>query len=101
LIIALKAYIYIMEGKTDFFSKLLNTKASNLVVSINDLRDREFSGIKLSADERSALANFDKYRLKVLNSQTDDEQFHLKYRQIQVIANLSDWKEFLKENYTN
>ncbi|MDI1354551.1 MAG: hypothetical protein PSX36_06520 [bacterium] len=90
-----------MEGKTDFLSKLLNKKTSNLVVSINDLRDKEFSGIKLNAEERAALANFDKYRLKVLNSQIDDEQFHLKYRQIQVIANLSDWKEFLKENFTN
>lgn len=88
-----------MEGKADFLSILLNKKTTSLVVSINDLRDREYSGIKLRADERQALSNFDKYRLRVLNSQDDDEQFHLKYRQIQVIANLSDWKEFLKEEF--
>lgn len=67
--------------------------------SINDLRDKEFSGKSLSAEERFALANFDKYRLNILNSQPNEEQFHLHYRQLQVIANLGDWREFLKEDY--
>ena len=89
-----------MEYKSDFLSALLNKKTTGLVVSINDLRDKEFSGIKLTADEKTALSNFDKYRINVLNSQTDEQKFHYKYRQIQVIANLSDWKEFLKEEYT-
>lgn len=88
-----------MEPKTDILSKLLNTKSTGLVSSINDLRDKEFSGIKLSADERSALANFDKYRLNILNAQEDEEKFHNKYRQLQVIANLTDWHVFLKEPF--
>ena len=88
-----------MEVKTDFLSKLLNKKADGLVVSINDLRDKEFSGIKLSSTERSALQNFDRYRIQVLNSQRDEEKFHLQYRQLQVIANLSDWQEFLKADF--
>lgn len=88
-----------MEYKTDFLSRLLNKKTTSLAVSINDLRDKEFSGIKLNAEERTALTNFDKYRIDVLNAQDDEQKFHYKYRQIQVIANLSDWREFLKPEF--
>ncbi|MBK6832957.1 MAG: hypothetical protein IPG89_01265 [Bacteroidetes bacterium] len=70
-------------------------------ISVNDLRDREFSGEKLSAEEKTALANYDAYRISVLNAQENDEDFHAAYRQLQVIANLGDWKEFLKEQYSN
>jgi hypothetical protein len=79
------------------FAKELGT--SGLVTSINDLRDKEFSGMKLSPEERFALSNFDKYRLSILNAQENDDTFHQHYRQLQVIANLSDWREFLKEEY--
>ncbi len=88
-----------MEIKSDFITNLLNKKSTGLVVSINDLRDKEFSGIKLTAEERFALSNFDKYRINILNSQTDEEKFHYQYRQLQVIANLSDWREFLKKDF--
>ncbi len=54
---------------------------------------------KLNSKERAALSNFDKYRIQVLNSQTDEEKFHYQYRQLQVIANLSDWQEFLTEDF--
>lgn len=70
-------------------------------ISVNDLRDREFSGEKLNAEEKTALANYDAYRISVLNAQENDEDFHAAYRQLQVIANLGDWKEFLKEQYSN
>ena len=70
-------------------------------ISVNDLRDREFSGEKLNAEEKTALANYDAYRINVLNAQENDEDFHAAYRQLQVIANLGDWKEFLKEQYSN
>lgn len=70
-------------------------------ISVNDLRDKEFSGQKLSADEKKALANYDAYRINVLNAQENEEDFHAAYRQLQVIANLGDWKEFLKEQYSN
>ena len=68
-------------------------------ISVNDLRDKEFSGKKLSDQERLALNNYDRYRLRILNSSSDEETFHHNYRQLQVIANLGDWKEFLKEEY--
>jgi hypothetical protein len=88
-----------VKNKRDFLSKILDNKSTALVTSINDLRDKEFSGTKLSGEERQALANFDRYRIRILNAQTEESKFHYKYRQIQVIANLSDWKEFLKEDY--
>ncbi|MFI5148289.1 MAG: hypothetical protein ACHQRM_01040 [Bacteroidia bacterium] len=69
-------------------------------VSINDLADREFSGKQLSKTEREALANFEKYRLAKLNAVHDDMAFHELYRQIQVLANLADYKEFLKGDYS-
>lgn len=70
-------------------------------VSINDLHDKDFSGVKLGAEEKRALTNFENYRIKVLNSQESEEDFHNAYRQLQVIANLGDWKEFLKEEYNS
>jgi hypothetical protein len=88
-----------VEIKNDFITNILNKKTTGLVVSINDLRDKEFSGIKLTAEEKFALSNFDRYRIDVLNSQTDEEKFHYQYRQLQVIANLSDWREFLKKDF--
>ncbi len=84
---------------TDLLKKIFSKQQTGLVVSINDLRDREFSGQKLSSEERLALANYDRYRIEVLNSQTDEEQFHYHYRQLQVVANLGDWKEFLKDEF--
>jgi hypothetical protein len=90
-----------VEAKTDFLSQLLNKKSEDLVSSINDLRDKEFSGVKLTQDEKLAISNFDRYRITVLNSQEDEEVFHQKYRQIQVIANLSDWREFLKPEFSD
>ena len=92
------AYFYDVDVKSDFISRLLNKKNTGLVVSINDLRDKEFSGVKLTAEEKFAISNFDKYRINVLNSQTEEEKFHYQYRQLQVIANLSDWREFLSDD---
>jgi hypothetical protein len=89
-----------MEFKKDITTRFFTKKDIGGTESINDLRDKEFSGATLSAEEKFALANFDKYRLKVLNDQKDEEQFHLLYRQIQVISNLGDWREFLKEEFS-
>lgn len=94
------SFIFSVLMKTDFINTLLNKKQTGLVTSINDLRDKEFSGNKLSTEEKLALANFDRYRIQVLNSQTDEEKFHYHYRQLQVIANLSDWQEFLGERFS-
>ena len=90
-----------MAFSGDIFKKVFAKElGSALVVSINDLRDKEFSGIKLSPEERFALSNFDKYRISILNAQENEDAYHQHYRQLQVIANLSDWHEFLKEDYS-
>ena len=49
--------------------------------------------------EKQALVNFDRFRLDVLNAQTDDMAFHKRYQELQVMANLGDYTEFLKEMY--
>ena len=93
--------LHCMAFKGDLFKKIFAKElGTGLVESINDLRDKEFSGTKLSPEERFALSSFDNYRLKILNTQENESDFHQHYRQLQVIANLSDWREFLKEDYT-
>ncbi len=89
-----------MDFKNDISKRIFSKQDIGGAESINDLRDKEFSGKSLSAEEKYALANFDKYRLNILNSQEDEAQFHLQYRQIQVISNLGDWREFLKDEYS-
>ena len=89
-----------MDFKSDIAKHFFSKQDIGGAESINDLRDKEFSGKTLTAEEKYALANFDKYRLNILNSQEDDEQFHLHYRQIQVISNLGDWREFIKDEYS-
>jgi hypothetical protein len=68
-------------------------------VTINDLRDKEFNGEKLTSEEVKAIRNFEVYRLEVLNNQVDEDDFHKKYQQLQVLANLGDYKEFLKDKF--
>ncbi len=89
-----------MDLKSEIAKRLFAKQEIGGTESINDLRDKEFSGKSLSAEEKFALANFDKYRLAILNVQENEEQFHYHYRQLQVIANLGDWKEFLKDSYS-
>ncbi|MBL4668120.1 MAG: hypothetical protein JKY30_02505 [Flavobacteriales bacterium] len=67
--------------------------------SINDLRDKDYDNIDLLPNERLALKNYDKYRITELNNQTSEDKFHAKYMQLQVMANLSPFQEFLKEEY--
>lgn len=90
-----------MDKGTDFLTRLLNKKNTGLVTSVNDLRNKELSGVKLNHEEKAALSNFDRYRISVLNAEENEDAFHLKYRQLQVIANLSDWQDFLKEDFFN
>ena len=67
--------------------------------SINDLRDKDFDEIEMTTNERLALKNFDRYRISELNRQVSEEKFHNRYRQLQVMANLWPYEEFLKEDY--
>jgi hypothetical protein len=79
----------------------INNKISKIKVffSINDLREKDYENIDLSPNERLALKNYDRYRITELNKQTSEDRFHNRYLQLQVMANLSPFEEFLKEDY--
>jgi len=80
-------------------NKTANKVKSTAIITINDLRDSDFTGRPLSHQQRLALKNFDRYRIHELNQQLTDAAFQNKYTQIQVMANLFPFKEFLKEEY--
>ena len=84
-----------MTFREDLLKKYFAKSDIGGTVSINDLRDREFNGESLSTEEKVALANFDHYRIEILNAQKSDMEFHENYRQLQVMANLADWKDFM------
>ena len=65
------------------------------------MREKEFNGESLTSDEWRALKNFDKFRISELNNQKTDLDFHKRYRELQVMANLGDYKEFLGDQYEN
>lgn len=69
--------------------------ALGLPVSINDIRDKYFEDIALTAEEQTALDNFDKYRMEYLNSAANEEIFEKRYLEIQARANLASYTEFL------
>jgi len=77
---------------------ITKTKGLKPFQSINDLRELEYNN-ELETKQRLALKNFDRYRISELNSQISEENFHKKYMQLQVMANLSPFEEFLKEDY--
>ena len=54
---------------------LFKKQALNNVVTINDLREREYNGEQLTSKEHKALRTFDLYRIKVLNSQENEKDF--------------------------
>ena len=58
----------------------------------------EQSGI-LKEKEKTALNNYEKYRIKKLNEAIDDEDFQKQYQLLQALANLSPYDEFLGEQY--
>ncbi|HTF03046.1 MAG TPA: hypothetical protein VK826_03440 [Bacteroidia bacterium] len=84
-----------MTLREDILKKYFAKSEIGGTMSINDLRDKEFNGDTLTSEEQTALLNFDRYRIEQLNGIHDDKEFHERYRQLQVMANLGDWKDFL------
>jgi hypothetical protein len=84
-----------MTLREDLLKKYFSKADIGGTMSINDLRDREFNGDPLTADEQIALRNFDRYRIEQLNGISNDREFHERYRQLQVMANLGYWQDFL------
>jgi hypothetical protein len=90
-----------MTLREDLLKKYFAKAEIGGTMSINDLRDREFNGEPLTADEQKALRNYDRYRIDQLNGITNDREFHERYRQLQVMANLGDWQDFLNIEGSN
>lgn len=88
-----------MENRVNLLNKYLAKSDIGGTASINDLREKEYNGEPLTQKEKQALINFDRFRLSVLNAQTDDMAFHKRYQELQVMSNLGDYQEFLKEKY--
>jgi hypothetical protein len=82
---------------------LLNNYCAKAVIggtlSIMDLREKEFNGEPLTMKEKQALVNYDAYRIAELNAQTNDRAFNTRYRELQVMANMESFDEFLKPKY--
>ena len=88
-----------MENRTNILNKYFAKADIGGTPSINDLREKEYSGEPLTIKEKQDLVNFDRFRINVLKAQTDDMAFHRSYEELQVMANLGDFQEFLKEKY--
>ena len=69
------------------------------ISSINDLKEKDYQNSDLTTNERTALKNYNRYRISELNKQTSENEFNKRYLQLQVMANLSPYHEFLKEEY--
>lgn len=72
---------------------------ANSVISINDLREKDYSGYRLNEEEQRALNNYEKYRLNKLNDHVEDEKFNEVYQLLQVMANLRPWQDFLDSKF--
>lgn len=85
--------------KSDTLTGFEKKSLTGGIISINDLREKEYRGEKLNKSEKQALVTFDKYRIAILNTQENEGAFHQKYLELQAMANLSHYQEFLKESY--
>lgn len=69
------------------------------IISINDLKEMEFNQKELTPQQHLALKNYDRFRVKKLNAQQSEFDFQKTYMQLQAMANLSPYDDFLKEDY--
>ena len=88
-----------MENRSDIYKKYFANQNTGEEITINDVRDKEFRNEILSEEEALALLNFDRYRLSELSKIKNDLEFNARYCQLQILANIADYKEFLKEEY--
>jgi hypothetical protein len=88
-----------METRRDIYKNYFANKDAGETISISDLRDKEFRNESLSEEESQAILNFDRYRLSELNKLKSDFEFNARYCELQIMSNVADYKEFLKEEY--
>jgi hypothetical protein len=88
-----------MNNRQEIYKNYFATKDFSNPVTITDLKTKEYRDEKLSEDEAQAILNFDRFRLAELNKIKDDFEFNARFCELQIMANLADYKEFLKEEY--
>jgi hypothetical protein len=88
-----------METRRDIYKNYFANKDAGETISISDLRDKEFRNEPLSEEESQAILNFDRYCLSELNKLKSDFEFNARYCELQIMSNVADYKEFLKEEY--
>jgi hypothetical protein len=88
-----------METRRDIYKNYFANKDAGETISISDLRDKEFRNETLAEEESQAILNFDRFRLTELNKVKDDFEFNARYCELQIMSNLANYKEFLKEEY--
>ena len=88
-----------MENRQDIYKNFFANKESGETITISDLKDKEFRNDPLAEEETQAILNFDRFRLTELNKLKNDFEFNARYCELQIMANLADYKEFLKEEY--
>lgn len=86
-----------LEQKNNQFDYKKNLMGE--MVTINDLKEKEFNQEELTPQQRLALKNFDRYRITQLNAQKSEVAFQKKYFQLQVASKLTSYEEFLKEEF--
>jgi hypothetical protein len=88
-----------MKNRQDIYKEFFDNKNFENPITISDLKAKEFRDDKLSEEEAQAILNFDRFRLAELNKIKNDFEFNARYCELQIMANLADYKEFLKEEY--
>lgn len=87
-----------MEKLKELYFKALSfSESKTLPQSINDLLIKDLNDEPLSEQERSALQNYYKFRNQLLSNASDDNDFSNKIKKLRIIANFTDWREFLNE----
>jgi len=69
------------------------------MVTINDLKELEYNKSDITPQQRLSIRNFDRFRYQTLTHITSEEKFHEEFQRLQVLANLNNYEEFLKDEY--
>ena len=88
-----------MINRQNIYKNFFANKGVEETITINDLREKEFGNEKLSENEAQALLNFDRFRLSELNKIKNENEFNARYCELQVMANLADYRTFLDKSF--
>ena len=90
-----------MENKASrvLRSNSLSKGPATYSTTINNLKEWKILGEQLTSEQSQALDVFEEYSNRLLDQAKDDRDFQSKYVELTTLANLTHFKEFLKEKY--